>query len=148
MDRTAGVQALLVRQTGPMGLMPNMRVVGVFNRRFDADLAVARLESAGIEAVILSDTNPETGTLGLGAKGFRVVVHQEIAEDASVVLHGEEPAVQAEIDELDAAFHERRFADRPTWIRYATYAVLAALAGPIAIVAIVEIGWLVRGLFP
>ena len=137
-----------MRQTGAMGLMPNMRVVGVFNRRFDADLAVARLESAGIEAVILSDTNPETGTLGLGAKGFRVVVHQEIAEDATVVLHGEEPAVQAEIDELDAAFYERRFADRPAWIRYGTWAVLAALAGPIAIVAIVEIGWLVRGLFP
>ena len=128
--------------------MPNMRVVGVFNRRFDADLAVARLESAGIESVVLSDTNPETGNLSLGARGFRVAVHQEIAEDASVVLHGEEPAVQAEIDELDAAFYERRFADRPAWIRYGTYAVLAALAGPIAIVALVEIGWLVRGLFP
>ncbi|MEM8708727.1 MAG: hypothetical protein AAGE98_19850, partial [Actinomycetota bacterium] len=71
-----------------MGLMPNMRVVGVFNRRFDADLAVARLESAGIESVILSDTNPETGNLSLGARGFRVAVHQEIAEDAAVVLNG------------------------------------------------------------
>ena len=125
-----------------------MRVVGVFNRRFDADLAVARLESAGIEATILSDTNPETGTLGLGAKGFRVVVHHEIAEDATSVLHGAAPAVQAGSDELDAGIDERRFADRPPWIRYGTYAVLAALAGPIAIVALVEIGWLVGGLFP
>ncbi|MEO0493573.1 MAG: hypothetical protein AAF081_09170 [Actinomycetota bacterium] len=131
-----------------MGLMPNMRVVGVFNRRFDADLAVARLESAGIESVILSDTNPETGNLSLGARGFRVAVHQEIAEDAAVVLNGEDPTVQAEIDELDLAFYERRFADRPAWIRYATWAVLAAMAGPIAVVALIEVGWLVRGLFP
>lgn len=131
-----------------MSLMPNMRVVGVFNRRFDADLAVARLESAGIEAVILSDTNPETGNIGLGSKGFRVAVHQEIAEDASTVLNGEDPVIQAEIDDLDTAFYQRRFADRPAWIRYATWAVLAAMAGPIAVVALVEIGWLVRGLFP
>ena len=76
-----------------MSLMPDMRVVGVFNRRFDADLAVARLESAGIESVILSDTNPETGSLSLGAGGFRVAVKEEIADDASTVLHGEDPVV-------------------------------------------------------
>ena len=85
-----------------MSLMPGMRVVGIFPRRFDADLAIARLESAGIEAVILSDTNPETGNLPLGSRGFRIAVRDEIAEDASTVLSGEDPATTAEIDDRGA----------------------------------------------
>ena len=131
-----------------MGLMPDMRVVGVFNRRFDADLAVARLDSAGIEAVILSDTNPETGSVSLGSKGFRVAVHQEIADDASTVLHGENPAVQAEIDELDMLFHQRRFQDRSTLVRWGTIAVLAAMAGPLVLALLFQLEWLVDAVFP
>lgn len=128
--------------------MPGMRIVGVFPRRFDADLAVARLESAGIEAVILSDTNPETGDLSLGGRGFRVAVRDEIAEDASVVLTGEDPTASAEVDELDAWFHTRRFRDRPTWIRWATVAVLAAMAGPVVLALLLQVEWLVDALFP
>ncbi len=131
-----------------MSLMPGMRVVGIFPRRFDADLAVARLESAGIEGVILSDTNPETGNLSLGARGYRVAVRYEIAEDASTVLSGEDPATTAEIDELDALYHARRFQDRPTWVRWSTIAVLAAMGGPVLLALMFQLEWLVDGVFP
>ncbi len=131
-----------------MGLMPGMRVVGVFPRRFDADLAIARLDSAGIEAVVLSDTNPETGDLSLGARGFRVAVRDEIADDAETVLSGEDPVAEAEIDELDALFHSRRFADRPTWVRWGTVAVLAGMGGPVLIAALFQLEWLIDAIFP
>ena len=131
-----------------MSLMPGMRVVGIFPRRFDADLAVARLESAGIEAVILSDTNPETGNLPLGAKGYRIAVRDEIAGDASTVLTGEDPAATAEIDELDAMYHSRRFQDRPKWIRWGTIAVLAAMGGPVVLALLFQLEWLVDSIFP
>lgn len=131
-----------------MGLMPGMRVVGVFPRRFDADLAIARLESAGIEAVVLGDINPETGSAPLGSRGFRVAVRDEIADDAETVLSGEDPATNAEIDELDALFHSRRFRDRPTWVRWGTIAVLAAMAGPVVLAALLQLEWLVDAIFP
>ena len=128
--------------------MPDMRVVGVFPRRFDADLAVARLDSAGIEAVIIADTNPETGNVGLGGRGYRVAVREEIAEDAATVLNGENPAAQAEIDELDMLFHQRRFADRSALVRWGTIAVLAAMAGPVVIALLFQMEWLVDAVFP
>ena len=131
-----------------MSLMPGMRVVGVFPRRFDADLAIARLESAGIEGVILSDTNPETGDMALGARGYRIVVRDEIADDATTVLNGEDPARTAEVDELDALFHSRRFRDRPTLVRWGTIAVLVAMGGPVVFAALIQLEWLVDGLFP
>lgn len=119
--------------------MPGMRVVGVYNRRFDADLAVAMLESAGIESVIVSDTNPETGTVSLSATGYRVAVRDEISEDASTLLAA---------DPFEAAERDRRFADRPTFVRWGTYAVLAAMAGPIIVLALIEAEWLIDALFP
>ena len=131
-----------------MSLMPGMRVVGIFPRRFDADLAIARLESAGIEAVILSDTNPETGNLPLGSRGFRIAVRDEIAEDASTVLSGEDPATTAEIDDLDALYHSRRFRDRPTWVRWSTIAVLTAMGGPVLLALLFQLEWVIDGIFP
>jgi len=131
-----------------MGLMPGMRVVGEYNRRFDADLAVAMLESAGIESVIVGDTNPETGNASLSAGGFKVAVREEVGEDAVTVLASDESVARAEIDALDAAYHRRRFGDRPSLVRYGTYAVLAAMAGPIVIAAIIHAEWLIDGLFP
>ena len=122
-----------------MGLMPGMRVVGVYNRRFDADLAVAMLESAGIESVIVSDTNPETGTVSLSATGYRVAVRDEISEDASTLLTAEA---------FDDGDLDRRFADRPTFVRWGTYTVLAAMAGPIIVLALIEAEWLIDALFP
>lgn len=127
-----------------------MRVVGVFNRRFDADLAIAKLKSAGIRGVVVADTNPETGNASLAADGFRVAVRREVESDAIDVLAAEDPgaAAQSEIDELDALYHRRRFSDRSKWIRYATWAVLLGVVGPILVTGLIEAGWLVDSLFP
>lgn len=131
-----------------MGLVPGMRVVAVYHRRFDADLAVALLGSAGIDAVVVGDTNPETGDLSLSARGFSVAVREALAEDAAGVLTADDPVARREIDELDAMYHRRRFADRSTLVRYGTYAVLAAMAGPLVIAALIQAEWLIDGLFP
>ena len=116
-----------------------MSVVGEYNRRFDADLAVAMLDSAGIEAVIVSDTNPETGNASLSAGGYQVVVRDEIREDATELLAAEH---------FDDEEHDRHFTDRPTFVRWGTYAVLAAMAGPVVVMAIIEAEWLIDKLFP
>lgn len=116
-----------------------MSVVGEYNRRFDADLAVAVLDSAGIEAVIVSDTNPETGNASLSAGGYKVVVQHELIEDASALLS----ASHIDIDERD-----RRFADRSPLIRWGVYLVLVAMAGPIVALALIEAEWLLNRLFP
>ena len=116
-----------------------MRVVGEYNRRFDADLAVAVLDAAGIEAVIVSDANPETGNASLSAGGYKVVVRDEISEDAADVLAAEP------VEELA---DERSFSDRPAFVRWGTYAVLAAMAGPVIVMALIEAEWLVDALFP
>ena len=131
-----------------MSLMPGMRVVGVFPRRFDADLAMARLDAAGIESVILSDTNPETGTMALGSSGYRVAVRTEIADDAASVLSGEDPTTISGVDDLDTRFPSRRFRDRPTWIRWATIAVLVAMGGPVMLALLFQLEWLIDGVFP
>ena len=131
-----------------MGLVPGMRVVAVYHRRFYADLAVALLGSAGIDAVVVGDTNPETGDLSLSARGFSVAVREALAEDAAGVLTADDPVARREIDELDAMYHRRRFADRSTLVRYGTYAVLAAMAGPLVIAALIQAEWLIDGLFP
>lgn len=119
--------------------MPGMSVVGVYNRRFDADVAVAALDSAGIEAVIVGDTNPETGNASLASWGFKVVVRDEISEDAYAVLTA---------DEFDTSTRDRRFADRSPLVRWGTYSVLAAMAGPIIALALIEAEWLIDALFP
>jgi len=131
-----------------MSLMPGMRVVAAFPRRFAADLAIAQLESAGIEAVVLSDTNPETGDAALGASGFRIAVRHEIADDALTVLAGDGRAPSPSADGLDVGSGPRRFGDRPAWIRWATIAALAAMAGPPLIAALFQLEWLIDGLFP
>ena len=70
--------------------------------------AIAQLESAGIEAVVLSDTNPETGDAALGASGFRIAVRHEIADDALTVLAGDGRAPSPSADGLDVGSGPRR----------------------------------------
>lgn len=119
--------------------MPGMSVVGEYNRRFDAELAVAMLDSAGIEATIVSDTNPETGNISLSAGGYRVVVRDEISEDALMLLA---------TDHTEDIDRGRRFADRSPLVRWGVYLVLAAMAGPIVVLALLEAEWLIDSLFP
>ncbi len=124
----------------------DLRVVGRYTTRFDAEVAVAQLGDAGIQSVLLGDTTTEGEVFGR-VQGYEVAVLVETAEDAAVLLEGERPR-NAEIDSLDSQFYMRRFADRPPWVRWATYALLATVAGPLLLAALVQLGWLAGGLFP
>jgi len=126
--------------------LPGMSVIAKYPIRFDADLAVAMLGDAGIEGVVIGDAHSESAGFGR-IDSFGVAVRDEIAEDAHVVLTNDQPQDQ-QADVLDRMYHQRRFADRPTWVRYGTYAVLAALGGPVTIAALFQAWWLLDGFFP
>ena len=59
--------------------LPGMRVVGLYPLRFDADLAVAILDNAGIEGVVIDDAHAESAGFGR-TEGYAVAVRSEIAE--------------------------------------------------------------------
>jgi hypothetical protein len=104
-----------------------MRVVAEFGSRFDADLAVARLEGYGLEASVLADPAAGIAPHHVTDPVFAVIVRQEVEEDALVLLaDGTDPEAEA----MDAAYHSVRFGDRPRWVRTTTWVVLAAIAGP------------------
>ncbi|MBT5140980.1 MAG: hypothetical protein HOH36_06795 [Acidimicrobiaceae bacterium] len=126
--------------------LPGMSVIGKYPLRFDADLAVAMLGDTGIEGVVIGDASSESAGFGR-VDGFAVAVRNEIAKDAQVVLTHDQTE-DREGDALDRAYHHRSFADRPTWVRYSTYSVLAALAGPATIAALFQAWWLLDSFFP
>jgi hypothetical protein len=104
-----------------------MRVVAEYGSRFDADLAVARLEGYGLEASVLADPAAGVAPHHVTDPVFAVVVREEVEDDARTVLaDGTDPESLA----LDADYFSTRFADRPRWVRRTTWLVLAALAGP------------------
>lgn len=120
--------------------------VAEFTNRWEAQVAIARLEQAGIEAAILGDPADQIAPHHVTERMVRVVVRQELVEDAVEILALE--GVDAWTEEMDATFHERRFADRPAWVRYATWALILAIPTPFAIVATYLLYRLVSGLFP
>ena len=122
-------------------------MIAEFGTRFDADLAKARLGQAGIESVVMGDPAYAIAPHHVTERVFRIVVRDEIADHARRILTGGVPA-DAEADALDAAFHQCRFADRPTWIRWATITLVITFVGPIAATATFHFFWIVRGLFP
>ena len=78
---------------------------------------------------------------------FQLVVRDEIADHARSVLTDDLPN-DTEAAALDAAFFQRRFADRPTWVRWSTWAVGLAIIGPTAFAATILVFWVIRGIFP
>lgn len=128
-----------------MAPLPGMRVVGEYPTRFDADLAAAQLHDCGLESTVLSTdwAAPHDAVQQV----YRLIVRDEVADDANEVLAGGLPP-DPEADALDAWFHQRRFADRPTWVRWATILALAALAGPLVLLAGSEVVYLIERLFP
>lgn len=126
--------------------LPGMRIVGLYPLRFDADLAVAILDNAGIEGVVIDDAHAESAGFGR-TEGYAVTVRSEIAEDAHVALTNDRRG-DHEAEALDQAFHHRGFAGRPTWVRYGTYTALTALAGPVTVAALMHAWWLLDGFFP
>lgn len=121
-----------------------MRVVGEYTTRFDADLAAAQLSESGLESTVLSQNWAPPHDID---RVFHLVVRAEVAEHATEVLTGGLPR-DDEAEALDAMFHHRRFQDRPTWVRWATWMVLAALAGPLLLTAVFQGLYLLDGLFP
>ena len=124
-----------------------MSIVGEYNSKFDADLAVAMLTDAGLEGAVMADPAHSVAPHLVTDPGFRVVVREEVAEDARELLsHGVEP--NKEIQALEAAYHHRRFADRPRWIRWAGWAVFWAIPGTILYFCALIAYTLLQGLFP
>lgn len=122
-----------------------MKIVGEYTCRFDADVAAARLLESGLESTVLSENWAYPHDLV--ERSFRLVVRDEVADHASYVLTDGRPP-DPEVEALDAMFHHRRFADRPKWIRWGTWAVLLALAGPLVVSVGFQALYLLNRLFP
>ena len=127
--------------------LSGMSVVGEFDSRFGADLAVAMLTDAGLEGSVMADPAHSIAPHLVTDPGFWVVVRQEVAEDARTLL-GHDTETSEEIKALEAAYFHRRLADRPTWIRVAAWTVFWSVPGLIfAVGAYFLYGWL-QNLFP
>jgi hypothetical protein len=122
-------------------------VIAEYGTRFDADVGRARLTEAGLESVVLGDPAHSVAPHHVTERGFQLVVRDEIADHARSVLTDDLPN-DTEAAALDAAFFQRRFADRPTWVRWSTWAVGLAIIGPTAFAATILVFWVIRGLFP
>ena len=124
-----------------------MSIVGEYTSKFDADLAVAMLYDAGLEGVVMADPAHSIAPHHVTERMFRVIVREEVAEDARELLgHGVEP--NKEIEALEAAYHQRRLADRPPWVRWAAWAVFWAIPGTFIIAGALILYRLTEGLFP
>lgn len=124
-----------------------MSIVGEYTSRFDADLAAARLLDSGLESTVLGDPSYNVAPHHVVERLFHLVVRDEVADHASEVLtDGRAPDHEA--DALDAQFHQRRFADRPPWIRWATWALVLAIPGTLLLSAVMLALVVIARLFP
>ena len=123
-----------------------MVAIAEYPSRWDADVAAARLRDEGYEAAVLVD--PATGVAPhhITYRPAVLVVRDEFADLAAEVLGLERPDTEAE--RLDAAFHQRRFADRPAWVRCLTWIVFIAIPGPFIVVGLWLTWTALRSVFP
>lgn len=127
--------------------LPGRSVVAEYDSRFDADLGVARLAEAGLESVVLGDPAHAVAPHLVTHHGFRLVVREEVADHARRVLTDDRPP-DLEALSLDAAFYQRRFVDRPRWIRRTTVTLAVAVLAPVLLTLAVLLVTLTRALFP
>ena len=127
--------------------LPGRSIVAEYGTRFDADLGWARLAEAGLESVVMGDPAHSVAPHHMTERVFQLVVMDEIADHARRVLTDDRPP-DTEAEALDAAFYQRRFADRPRWIRRTTVLLLVTFAGPPVLAAGLHLLWMLRGLFP
>ena len=123
-----------------------MVAIAEYANRWEANVAAARLQEAGFEAIVLVDPATEVAPHHITYRLATLVVRAEVADTAAGVLGLERPDVEAE--RLDAAFHQRRFADRPTWIRYLTWTLVIAIPVPIAISGLLLLWTTLGSIFP
>ena len=121
-------------------------VIAEYADHLEAKVAAARLTEAGFESTVLIDPAAGVAPHHVTDPMAAVVVAEGTAEAAAAVL-AEVPADE-EAERLDAAFHHRRFSDRPAWVRYATWALILAIPGPVALAALWVLWRMLQGLFP
>lgn len=126
--------------------LPGMVAIAEYATRWEANVAAARLREAGYEVAVLVDPATEIAPHHVTNRMAMLVVRTEAAEVTAELLGLERRDTEAE--RLDAAFHQRRFADRPPWVRYLTWTLLIAIPGPIAIAVLLLLWTLLRSLFP
>jgi hypothetical protein len=126
--------------------LPGMVPVAEFPNRWEAQVVVARLEQAGIHAAMVGDPADQVAPHHVTERMVMVVVREEALDDAMDVLALD--GVDDWSEQMDATFHQRRFADRPAWIRYATWALILAIPAPFVVVAAYLLYRIVSGLFP
>ncbi len=126
--------------------LPGMEPIAEYATRWEANVALARLSEAGYEAVVLVDPATDVAPHHVTDRVAVLVVRCEAAQAATEVLGLDRPDREAEA--LDAAFHQQRFADRPAWVRFLTWTLVAAIPGPLAIVGLWLLLTLLRSLFP
>ena len=126
--------------------LPGMVPIAEYPNRWEANVAAARLQEAGFEATVLVDPATEVAPHHITHRVAVLVVRAEVADPAAEVLGLERPDTEAE--HLDAAFHQRRFSDRPAWVRYLTWTLVIAIPGPLAIAGLVLLWATLRSIFP
>ena len=120
--------------------------IAEYASRWEANVALARLKEAGYEAAVIVDPATDVAPHHVTERLAVLVVRTEVADPAAEVLGLERADIEAEY--LDAAFHQRRFADRPAWVRYLTWALIIAIPGPIAIAGLLLLWTLLSSMFP
>ena len=120
--------------------------IAEYPSRWEANVALARLKEAGFEAAVIVDPATDVAPHHVTERLAVLVVRTEVADPAAEVLGLERADIEAEY--LDAAFHQRRFADRPAWVRYLTWALIIAIPGPIAIAGLLLLWTLLSSMFP
>ena len=120
--------------------------IAEYPSRWEANVALARLKEAGFEAAVIVDPATDVAPHHVTERLAVLVVRTEVADPAAEVLGLERADIEAEY--LDAAFHQRRFADRPAWVRYLTWALIIAVPGPIAIAGLLLLWTLLSSMFP
>lgn len=121
--------------------------VAEYGTRFEADVAVARLADHGIASIVRADPAHSVAPHLVTARGFRVEVLVNELDTAREVLGLDAPP-DPEAEALDRDFYRVTFAQRPRWIRWLTVLVIVALAGPVALTAVVLVVSILAHLAP
>ena len=123
-----------------------MVAIAEYPSRWEADVAAARLHEAGYEATVLVDPASEVAPHHITYRLATLVVRAEVADLAAELLGLEQPDIEAE--RLDATFHQRRFADRPAWVRFLTWTLIIVWPVPVAISGLLVLWIVLRSIFP
>ena len=126
--------------------LPGMVPIAEYPSRWEANVAAARLKEAGYESAVLVDPATEVAPHHVTDRLAVLVVRNEVAGPAADLLGLEQP--DFEVERLDAAYHQKRFADRPAWVRYLTWTLVIAIPGPLAIAGLLLVWTVLRSLFP